>query len=164
MSSKVEVVGGLTENKKPPSPTSSIDCPSRNSLGISYADMVSNSPFYESSTWSTIPSSHEWHDETIQSLENPDSVLPSSSLHRRSRSASQPNWAPYKDSLSNINDAASSKYPQSHWSFAPMPRPKPLGDASSVASQGLNNSARGHIRAPTLVCLVSQGTFIVLVG
>lgn len=151
VSSKVEVVGGPTEDKKQPSPTSSFDRPSRNSLGISYADMVSNSPFHESSTWSTIPSSHEWHDETIQSLENADSVLPSSSLHRRSRSASQPNWAPYKDSLSNINDGASSKYPQSQWSFTPIPRPKPLGDASSVASQGLtNNSANGHVRAPTL--------------
>lgn len=156
VSTKVEVVGGPTEdshkpplNEKQASPTSSFDRPSRNSLGISYADMVSNSPFHQSSTWSTIPSSHEWHDETIQSLENADSMLPSSSL-RRSRSASQPNWAPYKDSLSNINDAASSKYPQSQWSFAPIPRPKPLGDASSIASQGLSNSASGHARAPTL--------------
>ncbi|KAK3402804.1 hypothetical protein B0T20DRAFT_449779 [Sordaria brevicollis] len=154
VSSKVEVVGSPTEEKKQPSPTSSFNRPSRNSLGISYADMVSNSPFHESSTWSTIPSSHEWHDETIQSLENADSVvLPNSSLHRRSRSASQPNWAPYKDSLSNINtDGASSKYPQSQWSFAPIPRPQPqqpLGDASSIASQGLTkrSASGGHIRA-----------------
>ncbi|KAK1783484.1 hypothetical protein QBC45DRAFT_447487 [Copromyces sp. CBS 386.78] len=156
VSTKVEVVGGPTEDrhksaedKKQASPTPSFDRPSRNSLGISYADMASNSPFHQSSTWSTIPSSHEWHDETIQSLENADSVLPSPS-HRRSRSASQPNWAPYKDSLSNINDAASSKYSQSQWSFAPIPRPQPLGDASSIASQGLSNSVSGFARAPTL--------------
>ncbi|KAK3953980.1 hypothetical protein QBC32DRAFT_104115 [Pseudoneurospora amorphoporcata] len=156
VSTKVELVGGPTEDrhkpaedKKQASPTPSFDRPSRNSLGISYADMASNSPFHQSSTWSTIPSSHEWHDETIQSLENADSVLPSPS-HRRSRSASQPNWAPYKDSLSNINDAASSKYPPSQWSFAPIPRPQPLGDASSIASQGLSNSASGFARAPTL--------------
>lgn len=164
VSTKVEVVGSSAENspkppakdQKQPSPTSSFDRPSRNSLGISYADMVSNSPFHQSSTWSTIPSSHGWHDETIQSLENAEegSVLRDPSL-RRSRSASQPNWAPYKDSLTNINDAASTKYPQSQWSFTPIPRPQPqaLGDASSIASR-LTNSAsghgHGHTRAPTL--------------
>ena len=176
--------------KKQPSPTPSFDhTPRRNSLGISYTDMLSNpnSPFHASSTWSTIPSSHEWHDETIQSfqslnenVESGSGVLPppgasSGGSLGRSRSVSQPNpnlaanWAPFKDSLSDINnnnDAASSttKYPQSQWSFTPIPRPQPLPEnnnkwASATRSanpRGGNNPRFKSRQQPIALVTASQ--------
>ncbi|KAK4201616.1 hypothetical protein QBC40DRAFT_323813 [Triangularia verruculosa] len=61
-------------------------------LGLSYEDLVKNSPFHPSATWQTISTTDEWVDETVQSMDTPQRDA------AKKEAGTPSNWAVLQDS------------------------------------------------------------------
>ncbi|KAK0670558.1 hypothetical protein QBC41DRAFT_73385 [Cercophora samala] len=61
-------------------------------LGLSYEDLVKNSPFHPSATWQTISTANEWVDETVVSMDTPQRETAKKEMGTPS------NWAVLQDS------------------------------------------------------------------
>ncbi|KAK0745392.1 hypothetical protein B0T21DRAFT_359621 [Apiosordaria backusii] len=61
-------------------------------LGLSYEDLVKNSPFHPSATWQTISTTDEWVDETVQSMDTPQREV------AKKETGTPSNWAVLQDS------------------------------------------------------------------